>query len=235
MTKLLFMDDSYLKEVGTTVIEALDNKVETEETIFHPLGGGLPADTGWIYFSGKGSRIVDVRKEQGRVFHYVEGELPKKGEKVLLKLDWERRYRIMRMHTAAHLLSALFYERAGALITGNGIKPDRSRIDFSLKEFDRGLMVRLVEEANRIIKEDRRVKIFYMRRKEALSRPGLVKLAKVLPPNIKVLRMVEIEGVDLQPDGGPHVSRLSEIGEIVLDKLENRGRENRRLYYRLRP
>ncbi len=235
MTKLLFMDDSYLREVETKVIEASEGKVETEETIFHPVGGGLPADTGWILFSGVESKVVDVRKERGRVLHYVEGEMPRKGERVLLKLDWERRYRIMRMHTAAHLLSALFYERAGALITGNGIKPDRSRIDFSLREFDRELMARLVEEANRIIKEDRPVRIFYMEREEALSKPGLVKLAKALPPSIKVLRMVEIEGVDVQPDGGPHVSRLSEIGEIVLDKLENRGKENRRLYYRLRP
>lgn len=235
MTKLLFMDDSYLKEVETVVVDVLNDNVETEETVFHPLGGGLPADTGWIYFSGKVSSVVDVRKEQERVLHRVEGEVPTRGERVLLKLDWDRRYRIMRMHTAAHLLSALFYERAGALITGNEIRPERSRIDFSLKEFDRGLMVELVEEANRIIKEDRRVKIFYMEREEALSRPGLVKLAKALPPNLRVLRMVEIEGVDLQPDGGPHVSRLSEIGEIVLDKLENRGRENRRLYYGVRP
>ncbi len=229
------MDDSYLREVKTVVVDSSEGKVETEETVFHPIGGGLPADTGRISFSDKEVEVIDVRKEQGRVWHYVKGEVPKKGVEVVLQLDWERRYRIMRMHTAAHLLSALFYQRAGALITGNGIKPDRSRIDFSLKEFDREFMAELVKEANRLIKENRPVKIFYMEREEALSKPGLVKLAKVLPPSIKVLRMVEIEGIDLQPDGGPHVSKLSEIGEIVLEKLENRGRENRRLYYTLKP
>lgn len=139
----------------------------------------------------------------------------------------------MRMHTSAHLLSAIFYNKLGAKITGNQIDFDKSRIDFSLESFDRALIESLIEEANRIIEKDAQIKIYFLKREEALKIPGLVKLAEAQPPDVETLRIVEIEGIDIQADGGCHVSRLKEIGKIVLLKLENKGKANRRIYYRV--
>jgi len=145
-------------------------------------------------------------------------------------VDWERRHRLMRMHTAGHLLSSIFY-RENCLITGNQIDPDRSRFDFNLEQFDRARIEAFVNEANQIISKDAPVKMYFVDRDEALKMPGLVKLAEAVPPSEDQLRIVEIEGIDRQADGGLHVARLKEIGRIELLKLENKGKNNRRLYY----
>jgi len=136
----------------------------------------------------------------------------------------------MRMHTAGHLLSSIFY-RENCLITGNQIDPDRSRFDFNLEQFDRGRIEGFVNEANRIIAKDAPVKMYFVDRDEALKMPGLIKLAQAAPPSEDQLRIVEIEGIDRQADGGLHVANLKEIGRIELLKLENKGKNNRRLYY----
>ena len=138
---------------------------------------------------------------------------------------------MMRMHTAGHLLSALFYTRANCLITGNQIDVDRSRMDFNLESFDRSQIESLVDESNDLVGRDAPVKTYFLPREEALKMPELVKLAYAAPPAENQLRIVEIEGVDRQADGGLHVARLKEIGKISLLKLENKGKSNRRLYY----
>ena len=139
----------------------------------------------------------------------------------------------MRMHTAGHLLSALFFDRANCRITGNQIEVARSRMDFNLEAFDRSQIEGYVEEANRLVSKDPPVKTYFLDRQEALKMPELVKLAEAAPPAEDKLRIVEIEGIDKQADGGLHVARLSEIGRIQLLKLENKGKTNRRLYYAL--
>jgi misacylated tRNA(Ala) deacylase len=157
----------------------------------------------------------------------------KTGDKVTGQVDWERRHRLMKMHTAGHLLSSLFYSRANCRITGNQIDVDRSRMDFNLESFDRTQIEGYVAEANGLIRKDAPVKTYFLDRDEALRLPDMVKLAEAAPPAEAQLRIVEIEGVDRQADGGLHVSHLREIGQIQLLKLENKGKTNRRLYYDL--
>jgi Ser-tRNA(Ala) deacylase AlaX len=137
----------------------------------------------------------------------------------------------MRMHTSAHLLSAIFNKETGALITGNQIEPEKSRIDFSLEDFDRERMLGYCRQANEAIAKNPPVKTYFMKREEALQIPGITKLASAAPPDVKELRIVEIEGLDLQADGGVHVKSLGEIGRIDPLKFENKGKSNRRLYF----
>ncbi len=205
--------------------------VVLEKTLFYPRGGGVACDTGTL----GGVKVVETTKSGEKILHTLES-LPgfKPDEIVSGSLDWIRRHRLMRMHTAGHLLSALFFERANCRITGNQIEMDRSRMDFDMEAFDRGRIESYVEEANNLIAKDAAVKTYFLGREEALKMPGLVKLAEAAPPAESQLRIVEIEGIDRQADGGLHVARLNEIGRIQLLKLENKGKTNRRLYYDLR-
>ncbi len=225
------MDDSYMKEFDATVTRVEGNKVFLDRTAFYPRGGGLVSDTGEI----DGVRVVEVVKEDGDVAHILKENPFRQGQAVHGKIDWDRRYRVMRMHTTAHILSSIFHSETGALITGNQISPDRSRIDFSIEEFDKEFFIGLIEKANRLVSEGAEVKVYYMPREEALKIPGMVKLAGRLPPSVEKLRIVEIEGIDIQADGGPHVKNIREIGKIVFLKAENKGKTNRRLYFTVEP
>ena len=146
-------------------------------------------------------------------------------------LDWERRFRIMKMHTSAHILSAVVNGETGALITGNQISPDESRVDFNLDNFDRNKMSYYIDKVNEAVARELEVKTYFMKREEALATPGFVKLANAMPPSLDVLRIVEIGDVDTQADGGVHVKNTREIGKVVGLKTENKGKSNRRLYF----
>ena len=234
MTELLYMDDSYLKEFDATVVAVSEDGIVLDRTAFYPVGGGLPSDTGYIVVNGEKIRVKHVFKKGGEVYHVIEGTV-NEGAKVKGIIDWDRRYRIMRLHTAAHVLSGLLYNKLGVLITGNAIRETRAHIDFSLEKTDRQLFQQVIDEANELIKQGRPVKIYYMEREKVLQTPGLIKLAGKLPPNIPILRIVEIEGIDIQPDGGVHVADIKEIGEIKMLKIENKGRNRKRLHYTVEP
>jgi Ser-tRNA(Ala) deacylase AlaX len=158
----------------------------------------------------------------------------KTGDVVKGVLDWEKRYMVMRMHTAIHALASIFNKRTGALITGNQVNVDKSRLDMSLEKLDRVLIDDVFKETNKELSVGRPVKIYYLPREEALKIPGVIKLAEAAPPDVEKLRIVEIEGLDVQADGGPHVSNTREVGELVLLKIENKGRNNRRVYFTLK-
>jgi len=225
------MNDCYVKEFSATVTATDNNLIELDKTAFYPTGGGVMHDTGWLLRGSDEFLVMNVVKKDGRVWHEVAAVGLQVGDAVIGRLDWARRYKLMRMHTAAHLLSAVFYKEASLLITGNQIDTEVSRIDFNMETFDKDLIGSFVTKANQLIKQDAEVKIYFLDREEAMRIPAVVKLAGALPPNVPKLRIVEIAGIDLQADGGCHVSRISEIGEIVLQKLENKGKNNRRLYY----
>lgn len=233
MTKKLYWEDSYVKEFEATITAVNDNTVELDQTNFYPTGGGEPNDTGKLISNGERFQIIDVSKEGDKILHKVDKEGLKVGDKVKGVIDWERRYSLMRMHTAAHLLSALIHNETGALITGGNLDLDKSRIDFNLDTFDREKLVQVVNKANEFIRQDAEVKFYIMERKEALKIPGMIKLAEATPPDVDELRIVEIVGIDKQADGGNHVKSLKEIGGIEIVKLENKGENNRRLYYTL--
>jgi misacylated tRNA(Ala) deacylase len=229
MTRKLFWEDAYVREFDATVSSVDGNQVVLDQTAFNPRGGGLVGDLGTL----DGVRVLDtIKASADSIAHVLEGTHSlAAGNTVHGVLDWNRRHRIMRMHTSAHLLSAIFNKETGALITGNQIEPDKSRIDFSLDDFDREKMLVYCSQANEAIAKNPPVKTYFMKREEALKIPGITKLASVMPPDVKDLRIVEIEGYDLQADGGVHVKNLGEVGKIEPLKFENKGKSNRRMYF----
>lgn len=230
MVRRLFWEDMYLREFDAKVTYVKDDRLMLDQTAFNPRGGGLVSDTGFI----GGVRVLEVFKEGDDIIHLMSEPVRfSVGEEIHCVLDWERRYKIMRMHTAAHLLSAVIYRRTGALITGNSIQPDESRIDFSLESYDKEKILSYVDEVNKIIERGIDVTVSFIKRDEALQILGLVKLAKAVPPAVDVLRIVKIGDVDMQADGGVHVKNTREIGKILVTKVENKGKINRRIYYSL--
>ncbi len=228
MTRKLYWEQPYSKEFSGKIVSLDANRVELDQTLFYPKGGGVSFDTGVL----GGAKVVETTKDADRILHTLEAQPSfQTGQTLNGKVDWDRRHRLMRMHTAGHLLSALFYSRANCRITGNQIDVDRSRMDFDLEAFDRSQIEKFVEEGNRLISNDAPVKAYFLDREEALKLPEMVKLAEAAPPADDKLRIVEIAGIDRQADGGLHVAHLKEIGKIQLLKLENKGKTNRRLYY----
>jgi Ser-tRNA(Ala) deacylase AlaX len=230
MTEKLYWQDAYMREFDAKILSVEGNRVRLDQTAFNPRGGGLVSDLGKL---NEGD-VIEVVKEGEEIFHLVERpELYSGRETVRGVIDWDRRYRIMRMHTTAHILSAVVHRETGALITGNQISPLESRVDFSLEQFDRGKLTEYVRMANDVVKSSAEVKSYFMKREEALKVPGLVKLANAAPPSLEVLRIVQIGDVDTQADGGVHVANTKEIGEIVVTEAENKGKNNRRIHFKL--
>lgn len=232
MTKKLYWEQPYSREFSAKILGSDGTRVELDQTLFYPRGGGVSYDTGVL----GDKKVVETSKDGDKILHTLESPASfVVGQTVTGHIDWERRHRLMRMHTAGHLLSALFYSGAKCLITGNQIDVDKSRMDFSLEIFDRAQIEGFVKEANRLITNDASVKSYFLDRSEALKIPDMVKLAEAAPPVEAQLRIVEIAGIDRQADGGLHVAHLNEIGRIDLLKLENKGKTNRRLYYVVNP
>ncbi len=228
------MGDSYLKECDANVVSIKDGRyVILDQTIFYPKGGGQPWDTGRIMKGDKAYNVVYVGKFSGEISHEVDRAGLEEGDEVHCVLDWERRYKLMRSHTAAHVFASLLCTGTGALVTGNQLEEDRVRFDFSLEEFDREILQEYIDKANELLRKDIPVKWYELPRQEALKIPGVVKMAEALPPQIPVLRIVEVTGVDKQADGGTHVKNLREVGQIELVKAQNKGKNNRRVYFRL--
>jgi len=231
MTERLFWQDMYLREFDAKVESVDDNGVRLDKTAFNPRGGGLVSDVGKL----NGADVVEVVKKDEAIYHVLGGGASlRPGDDVHGVIDWDKRHRVMRMHTTAHILSAVVNRETGALITGNQISPDESRIDFSLEAFDREKFGDYVRMANEAARKGAEVRTFFMKREEALKTPGFVKLAGALPPAVEELRIVQIGEIDTQTDGGVHVKNTTEIGEIIVNRIENKGKSNRRLYFTVR-
>jgi misacylated tRNA(Ala) deacylase len=238
MVDLVYQRDSYIRELDARITGIDGNSIYLDRTIFHPRSGGVENDTGLIVKGSAKARVVKVVFDKSRndAAHIVDDPSPlKPGDTVHLVIDWERRYCLMRLHTAAHILAAVMYSKHGALITGGNISPGQAYDDYSLETLDKNIFLEAIEEANSIVRRGIPVKIYWLSREEALKIPGIVKLASRLPPEVEKLRIVEIPGVDIQADGGPHVRNTSEIGEIKLVKIANKGRKRKRLYYTVEP
>jgi len=218
----------YTREFDARVESVDGPRVVVDQTAFNPRGGGLVSDTGTL----AGVKVTEVVKEGEEIFHVLEapaGLGP--GAVVHGVIDWGRRLKIMRMHTSAHILSAVVNGETGALITGNQISPDQSRVDFNLDDFDKEKISSYIDRVNEEVARGLEVRTYFMKREEALANPGFVKLANAMPPSVDTLRIVQIGDVDTQADGGVHVKNTLEIGKVVAVKCENKGKSNRRLYF----
>jgi misacylated tRNA(Ala) deacylase len=230
--KAIYLEDSYLKAFDAVVLSASGDQVILDKTAFYPASGGQPSDQGSLSKSDEEFKVLSAIILDGQIAHIVDRDGLKSGDTVHAVLDWERRYRLMRSHTACHILSAVIFLETGAKITGNQLDLSRSRVDFSLESFDKAKMSEYIEGANRLIGENRPVKIRVLPRDEVLMIPDIVRLAMDVPDRDEI-RMVEIEGIDAQACGGTHVRSTGEIGRIKMIKAENKGKSNRRVYFAL--
>lgn len=230
--KAIYLEDCYLKDFDATVESTTGAVIVLDKTAFYPQSGGQPSDRGTIRRGDEEFWILGVEASDGKITHTLDKEGLKAGDTVRGILDWERRYRLMRSHTACHILSAVIFKETGAKITGNQIDIQRSRVDLSLESFDKTRLGEYVEEANRLIMENRPVTIRILSRDQALAVPNLVRLAMEVPDREEI-RVVEIEGIDSQACGGTHVKSTGEIGRIKMIKAENKGKSNRRVYFAL--
>ncbi|MBI4168035.1 MAG: alanyl-tRNA editing protein [Candidatus Aenigmarchaeota archaeon] len=235
MTEALYLHDSYINEFTANVVSSGNREIILDATAFYPSSGGQPNDTGTIHLNGTEAsfNVVDVVKKNGQIVHVVDSDGLSPGDNVTGEINWSRRYVLMRMHTAAHILSSVFNKESGVLITGNQLGVDKSRIDFNMEIIDREKINNYIEAANKIIAENIAIEMTVVKREDALKIPDVVKLAGALPPNIPELRLVKIGSYDLQADGGCHVNNTSEIGKIELISVENKGKTNRRIYYKV--
>ncbi len=229
-TEFLFREDAYLKTANATVLAVHDRGLELDRTIFYPLGGGQPGDTGELVGAGGARlRIVDTRKGEThhRIVHVPEAgaALPAVGEAVTLAIDWERRHRLMRLHTALHVMSCVVV----APVTGGQVAPDKGRLDFDidLQLLDGAHIERAV---NAIVARRLDTETVWITDEELDARPDLVKTLSVQPPRGGGrIRLLRIPGVDLQPCGGTHVANIGEIGAIRVVRIRNEGKHNKRV------
>ena len=237
MTKAIYMEDSYLQECEAVVTKVTDSKyVVLDQTIFYPASGGQPNDTGKIVrLSDNAEFKVDyVKKIDEDISHEINPLGLKIGDKVKCIIDWERRHKLMRYHTAAHILSAIIFKETGAKITGNQLDVDKGRVDFSLTEFDKEKLKSYEHEFNNMIAKKLPVKTFSMPKEQAFEIESIFRLKNVIPDTVKDIRIIDIEGLDKQACGGTHVKNISEIKGITITDAVNKGKDNRRVYFVLK-
>ncbi|MDH4108874.1 MAG: alanyl-tRNA editing protein [Gammaproteobacteria bacterium] len=227
MTRELFREDSYLRECEAQVISVNDRQVVLDQTVFYAMGGGQPGDTGRLEWDGKIAAVTETRYgEGGAICHVVaDGDpLPPAGGRVRAVIDWDRRYRHMRMHTALHLLGSVLHYG----VTGGNIGADRSRLDFDMEDtVDKDAVT---AELARLVAADHQVGCRWITDAELDAQPELVRTMSVQPPRgAGRIRLLEIENVDLQPCGGTHLRSTGEVGAVRVSKVEKKGKHNRRV------
>ncbi|MBW6470608.1 MAG: alanyl-tRNA editing protein [Methanosarcinaceae archaeon] len=229
----LYLEDCYLTEFDAVVKSIKDDKyVVLNKTAFYPNSGGQPSDTGVLIHNDQEYPVAFVGKIDGIVSHEISVPGLKPGDKIKGIIDWDKRYNLMKYHTASHILSAIIHNETDALISGNQIGKDKTRIDFSLEDFDRELIKSYEAKVNDVIDRKLPVKIEIMPRDKALNIPTVVKLKDAFPPDISEIRVITIQDIDQQACGGTHVANTSEIPHIDIFKTENKGKNNRRIHFK---
>lgn len=240
MTTLLYQNDSYLKEFSAKVVDLIpeDSAIILDQTAFYPGGGGQVYDTGCIKYNGISSSIKRAKYSSNGILHIIsEGDqVPEVGTEVIGILDWDRRYKIMRTHTAMHVLCGTIFRNYGALVTGGDMEPLKGRMDFEFENLTKELVSVIEDAVNKEVSADHDVRTAIHTREEAFQIPDLIRTKiNLLPTHIKEIRTVEIVGLDLQADGGTHVKKTSEVGTIHITDYKSKGKINKRLYVELDP
>jgi len=225
--------DGYARETDATVVEvdADANAVLLDRTVFYPGGGGQPADAGELIGDSGGTwRVIGAKKRGDDIWHTVEGELPPVGTRVVATIDWDRRHQLMRTHSALHVLCGVVWRDHSASVTGGNMEPLSGRMDFEFETMSGDLVGEIEKRVNEEIDADREIRVAIRPREEAFAIPDLIRTKiNLLPEGISDVRTVEIVGLDLQADGGTHVSNTAEIGRVRVTGYESKGRINKRI------
>jgi len=233
VTNLLYQTDSYLRqfEARVTAADPAGSRVALERTAFYPGGGGQPSDTGSLTFDGVTVLVTQVKKEGDLVWHTLTGDLPAEGATVTGTIDWDRRYALMRTHSALHVLCGVVWRDYGAQVTGGNMDPLQGRMDFEFANLRGELVAEIEAKCNAEVMAARDVRVRILPRAEAFEIPDLIRTKiNLLPPGITEVRTVEIVGLDLQADGGTHVANTREIGHIRVADYKSKGAINKRIY-----
>jgi len=229
-TEQLSLRDAYLREFDATVVAVRDTSVALDRTAFYATGGGQPHDTGTL----GGLAVVDVRKEGPLVWHVVEGAPPPLGAAVHGVVDWDRRHRLMRTHTAMHVLCGVIWNEWGTAVTGGNMEPLEARMDFEFDPLPEGFAARVQQLVNEEIAADRPIAVSFLPREVALADDALIRTkVNLVPDSVREIRVVDIVGLDKQADGGTHVRSTGEIGRFEVVKTESKGKGNKRLRIRV--
>ena len=230
MTELLFHSESYFKEFQAIVTDVVDGGVVLDRTTFYTGGGGQPSDSGTLTDGDREYPVTGVKRSGGNLVHQIDGHLPAVGATVNGLIDWDRRYLLMRTHTALHILCGVVWRDYGALVTGGDMKPGEGRMDFEFENFSVEFVDELEIKVNAEVAADRDIHVNNLTRAEADQVPDLIRTKiNLLPPNIQKIRTIDIHGLDLQADGGTHVANTREVGVIKVVGHESKGRINKRI------
>jgi misacylated tRNA(Ala) deacylase len=234
MIELLYLTDSYVKEFEARVTAQVEGGVVLDRTAFYPGGGGQPCDFGVLQAGDQTWDVIKVKKVGGQVVHFVEGDLPEVETAVTGKLDWERRYQLMRTHTAMHILCGVVWRDYGASVTGGNMDPLKGRMDFEFETMRQELVAEIEKAVNVEVAAARDVRVKILPREEAFQIPDLIRTKiNLLPEGITEVRTVELVGLDLQADGGTHVNNTSEVGTMKIVNYKSKGKINKRIYVEL--
>jgi misacylated tRNA(Ala) deacylase len=232
-TRQLFLEDSYLKEFEARVRRISAREVVLDRTAFYPGGGGQPPDKGSLEVGPIRASVVDVKRAGGEIVHVLDAPIPDTVKDLRGELDWERRYAHMRHHTALHVLSGVIWKSFGARVTGGRMKATGARMDFSFPgEWTAEVVGRIEELTNAALAEERPVRVYELPREEALKDPDLIRTqVNLIPEHVERVRIVEIEGIDAQADGGTHVANTREVGRLRIKDHKSKGRQNKRVEF----
>lgn len=229
-TDLLFLRDAYLKQVDATVtsVDPVERRVALDRTVFYATGGGQPHDSGVL----AGLPVTDVRKDGGDVWHWLggDGDLPSAGTPVSGEIDWDRRHKLMRTHTALHVLCGVIWNEWGTAVTGGNMEPLSARMDFEFDPLPEGFGTLVEQLVNRELRAARPVEVSFLPRGTALMDKDLIRTkVSLVPASVPEIRVVDIVGLDKQADGGTHVRSTDEVGQVRVLKTESKGKGNKRI------
>lgn len=230
MTEPLYHTDAYLKEFDATITAVDGNKIALDRTAFYPGGGGQPNDLGTITQGDQSWNVIKVSKQGADIWHELDRDAPPIGSVVHGVIDWDRRYQLMRTHTAMHILCGVIFRDYGASVTGGNMEPLKGRMDFEFETMRQEFVKTIEEKINVEVANARPTHVKILPRDEAFQIPDLIRTKiSLLPPGIPEVRTVEIDGLDLQADGGTHVANTSEVGRIRVVDYKSKGKINKRI------
>ena len=235
-TKLLYHENSYTFECSAKVVAVEGDEIALDATVFFPGGGGQMPDHGIITWDNREREgtVIAMNKRDDVIWHTLDSLPPSVGDEVVGTIDWDFRYRMMRTHTALHILCGTIWKEFGVQVTGGQMYPDRARMDFAMENLNKERIAYIEEKINEAVEADYPIRVYTLPREKAFAIPDLIRTKiNLLPAQIEEVRIVEIVGLDLQADGGTHVSHTKEVGGIKITKTENKGKINKRLEIKL--